>query len=182
MMKCKDGWLSRMLIIGLVATFVVALDQSTKHLVVSLISLHEQIVVIPNFFNLTLIYNPGVAFGMGAELGDGIRQVVLALLAGCALIGIFYFLVKDYMYDRVAQVSIALVVGGGVGNIIDRVSLGRVVDFLDFYYGSYHWPAFNVADSAICVGVVILLFRKPASHIEQAGQSPDPDEGSSLSC
>ena len=153
-----------MITVMLVAAFVViGLDQYSKFLVVQLLSEEEVVSVIPKFFNVTLVYNPGVAFGMMAELPDHIRQFALAGTTLLAFAAIVYFLLKDYYHDLVAQSALAMIIGGAVGNIIDRVRLGRVIDFLDVYYQTYHWPAFNIADSAICVGVAILLIRKPAS-------------------
>jgi signal peptidase II len=142
-----------------VVGFVVGLDQVSKALILDSFESGEIKEIIPGLFNLTLHYNPGVAFGMFADLEDGARILVLTFTTVLALALVFYFLVTEYRYDRSGQFALALVLGGAVGNIIDRVRLGKVVDFLDFYLGTAHWPAFNVADSAICVGVSILLFK-----------------------
>ncbi|MCB0333470.1 MAG: signal peptidase II [Bdellovibrionales bacterium] len=151
-------------IISLSVFLVAFLDQWTKYLIVTSLTLGEQIEIIPGFFNLTLAYNPGAAFGMMADLPDGTRQLVLAGVTLLALCVVFYFLAKDYYHDVVAQSALGLILGGALGNIIDRVRIGVVVDFLDVYLKNYHWPSFNVADSAICIGVGILVFRKPASR------------------
>ncbi len=158
-------------VIGLSVMLVAFLDQWTKFLIVSALTLGERIEIIPGFFNLTLAYNPGAAFGMLGDLPDGTRQLVLGAVTVLALLVVFYFLAKDYYHDLIAQAALGLILGGAVGNIIDRVRLGVVVDFLDVYVQSYHWPSFNVADSAICIGVAILIFRKPAPRDAQASAS-----------
>ena len=144
-----------------VICLVVVSDQITKAIILSSIAEGDNLPLIPGFFNLTLTFNKGAAFGLLADLPDGSRQVILAITTVVALFVVVYFLVNDYKHDRFAQAALALIVGGAVGNIIDRCRLGVVVDFLDVYYSTYHWPAFNVADSCICVGVSILFFRKP---------------------
>lgn len=145
-----------------VTFFVVAiLDQYTKELALNNIAVGDVIVVIPNFFNLILTYNPGAAFGMLSDLPDTQRFIVLAITTTLALGAVLYFFLRDYKHDRFAQIALAMIVGGAVGNIIDRFRHGKVVDFLDFYIGNNHWPAFNIADSAICLGVLVLFFRKP---------------------
>jgi signal peptidase II len=141
--------------------FVVWLDQYTKALVVARFERGEVLPVIPDFFNLILTYNRGAAFGLFSGLPEGMRQVVLGVTSFLALMLVLYFLVRDYKGILAAQIALAFVIGGAVGNLIDRMMLGEVVDFLDFYIGEYHWPAFNVADSAIFVGVALLLFLKP---------------------
>lgn len=140
---------------------VVILDQYTKYLVVANLTLHETIELVPGFFNLILTYNKGAAFGLLADLPDTIRYIALTVTTLIALSAVVYFLLRDYREDFIAQIALSFIVGGAVGNILDRVRLGMVVDFLDVYYNNYHWPAFNVADSAICLGVAVLLFRKP---------------------
>jgi len=142
-----------------VVACIVGLDQLTKAMVLDSFTPGEIREVVPGFFNLTLHFNPGVAFGMFADLEDSLRVLVLTVTTVLALALVFYFLVTEYRYDRGGQFALALVLGGAMGNIIDRIRIGEVVDFLDFYIGTVHWPAFNVADSAICVGVTILIFR-----------------------
>ncbi len=144
-----------------VGLLVVVLDQLSKLMVEKMFTLGEQLPVVDGFFDLTLTYNKGVAFGMFASLEQVPRVIALAGAIGLALLVVAYLLVKEYRRDPIGQVFLAMIVGGAIGNIIDRVRVGAVVDFLDLYYGSYHWPAFNIADSAICVGVLLLLFRKP---------------------
>lgn len=146
-----------------IVVLVAAVDQYTKHLAVAHIPQHATVNIIPNFFNLTLVYNPGVAFGMFSDLSEGSRSLVLGAIILCSLV-LVIFLFFDYYHDLVAQGALALILGGAIGNIIDRFLIGKVVDFLDFFYGTYHWPAFNIADMAICIGVALIILRRPAKH------------------
>ncbi len=110
-------------------------------------------------FNFTLVYNPGAAFGMFSGLPDVWRRTVLIVVSLLALLVVFRFILKDAKGDLVSQLALSAILGGALGNIIDRFRFDAVVDFLDVYYGTYHWPAFNIADSAISVGVVVLVIR-----------------------
>lgn len=149
-------------LVVLVASFTTLIDQATKWAIVQLLSTGEQVEVIPGFFSLTLLFNKGAAFGLFAGIeSDALRYTLLGLSTLVALSILGYVLLKDFCDDVPGQCVVGAVLGGAVGNIIDRVRLGEVIDFLDFYVGSRHWPAFNVADSAICVGVILLLLRKP---------------------
>ncbi len=141
----------------LVLLLVSLVDQWTKDLIVSEFAFGESRPVIPGFFNLVLVYNPGAAFGMMGTLQDGVRQLVLTGSTLFALGVVIYLLCTDYKDDRFGRISLGGVVGGAIGNIIDRATIGKVVDFLDFHLGDAHWPAFNVADSAICIGVTYLV-------------------------
>lgn len=149
---------------SVILAFVVALDQFTKYLVLQNLRRGEVIPLIPDFFNLTLTFNRGAAFGLLSGLPEGTRQLVLAATTLIALTAVLFFLVRDFHGEAVAHYSMALILGGAFGNVIDRVRLGEVVDFLDVYWGAYHWPAFNIADSAICIGVAILLLKKPRAR------------------
>jgi signal peptidase II len=132
---------------------VLLLDQWTKHLIQARLLLHQTIKVIPGFFNLVYITNTGGAFGtFGAERGGlgSILFVVVSLVAvGCIL----FFFIRLKEDERTLSLSLSFVLSGAIGNLIDRLQYGEVVDFLDFYLLSYHWPAFNVADSVICIGI-----------------------------
>lgn len=137
----------------------VLLDQASKAWVVAQIPFHGNIDLVPGLFSITHTYNRGVAFGMLAGVADPWRGLIIGVTTVLALTMIGYFFLFQFRHDPIARVALALVSGGAVGNIIDRVSLGHVIDFLDFFYQDWHWPAFNVADSAVCIGVAILLFR-----------------------
>ncbi len=136
---------------------VLVLDQITKVLVVNSFHLYESYEIIPGFFSLTYLTNKGAAFGFLAGVDAAWRHYFFLSLASVALVllGVaWYRMRKDHPFYGPA---LALIAGGAVGNVIDRVRLGAVVDFLDFYIAGHHWPAFNVADSAITVGVALFL-------------------------
>ena len=150
---------------------VVLLDQYTKYLAVSLLSPAERVKVIPGFFDLTLTFNKGVAFGLFSSIdNDVVRYAVLGVTTVVALGAVLYFFLKELSDALSGQFAFALIVGGAMGNIIDRVRLGAVVDFFLAYYQEYHWPVFNLADSCISVGVaILLLFHSSGSRT--AGKS-----------
>lgn len=152
-----------------VLAIVVVLDQVSKFYVVASLQLHESIEVIPGYFSIILTHNRGAAFGILSGLPEGYRQAALATTTIFALGAVFYLLIHDYYDDLIAQGALAMIVGGAIGNIIDRVRIGKVVDFIDVYYGPHHWPAFNVADSAICVGVCALLLLRPLRGSKKIG-------------
>ena len=139
------------------AGLVIVLDQLSKIWVVNSFELHESLSLIPGFFSLTYITNTGAAFGMLAgQQGLG-RQLFFGAVAILALL-VLYFAFREYRQrGRLYMAAIGLVAGGAVGNLLDRLRLGHVIDFLDVYYRRYHWPAFNVADSAITIGVALFI-------------------------
>ena len=146
------------------SVLVVVADQVTKIWVSGALRPYELVPVIDGFFNLTLAFNTGAAFSFLAQ-GGGWQRWLLSGLAVVVTIVLVVWLARLDRHDRWTAAALSLVIGGAVGNLLDRLRLGHVVDFLDFYLGSWHWPAFNVADSAIVVGVAILLlasFRRPA--------------------
>lgn len=143
-----------------VSTIVIILDRLTKAIIVNTLTLHQSIEVIPGLLNITYIRNSGVAFGLFRDGG----VFGLALLSALSFVAL---IVVVYLYRRTGNkaeaFALSLVAGGAVGNLIDRVRSGEVVDFLDIYIGSHHWPAFNIADSAITIGVIVtilLLYRR----------------------
>ena len=138
----------------MIVAAVIVLDQFTKYVVLQRFSLHESVPVIPGFFNLTYVRNPGAAFGILAGAHGAWRTVFFITISLVALAVIITLVRKTH--DRLPLVAFALIGGGAVGNLIDRVRSGEVVDFIEWYYRSYHWPAFNIADSAISVGVALL--------------------------
>lgn len=136
---------------------VILVDQVTKLYIMRTMRLHESIIVIPNLFNLTYIRNPGAAFGLLANSSNAFRMVFFGLTSIFALGLLGTILVRMPGKDWVGRLSVASILGGAVGNLIDRLRYGEVVDFLDVYVEQYHWPAFNVADSAITIGVILLI-------------------------
>jgi signal peptidase II len=141
------------------AGIVVLLDQITKALILRYLPIYKMIPVIPGFFNITHIQNPGGAFGLMANLGPALRSIIFLFISSLAVGLIFYFYKKTPANYPWLAAAFALIFGGAIGNLIDRVRFGSVVDFLDFYVGNLHWPAFNVADSAIYIGIGIFVFH-----------------------
>jgi signal peptidase II len=142
-----------------IALGIVLLDQWTKFLIHRSMRLHESITVVEGFFAITYIRNPGAAFGFLANLSDHFRLYFFVTVSVVALIFLGAFFLKTPREDFWTQVGISLVVGGAIGNLIDRLRLGEVIDFLDFFVGSVHWPAFNVADSAISIGLALMVLQ-----------------------
>jgi signal peptidase II len=149
----------------IVAAIILVLDQVTKLIALARLVLGLPVPVIDGFFSLTLVMNPGLAFGMLSATPVEWRWVVAVLSMGAlAVLGVMALrLLAEGGW--ITQVALGLIFGGAVGNLIDRARFGAVVDFLDFYWDRYHWPAFNVADSAISVGVAVLALSMllPAS-------------------
>lgn len=136
------------------AVLIVVADQVTKYAVVQYFAHHPPIAVTP-FLNLLLVYNPGAAFSFLSDEAGWQRYLFIAIaLAASAWI---LYLLNRHAAQRLFALALALVLAGAVGNVIDRILIGAVVDFLDFHAGGYHWPAFNVADSAITCGAALLV-------------------------
>ena len=135
---------------------VLVLDQITKVLILDLFSTSLQAIEVLPFFNLVLAWNRGISFGMFGGLGDW-GPWVLVVLALVISVVLARWMIKAE--NRLTLVSLALIIGGALGNVIDRIRFGAVVDFLDVHVLGYHWPAFNVADSAITVGAAILILE-----------------------
>ena len=141
--------------IYIIPIVIILLDQLTKILVLNNIAEHSVVAVMP-YFNLLLTFNKGVSFSLLTS-DSGYAPYLLSAFAVGISICLLYWLKKEK--DKLSRVGLALILGGAIGNVIDRIRFGGVVDFLDFYIGDYHWPAFNVADSAICIGVALILIR-----------------------
>jgi signal peptidase II len=151
---------------GVVGT-VFVVDQITKGLIQRTMRLHESIPIIDRLFSLTYIRNPGAAFGLFAEHGNGLRMAFFVTISVVAILFLWSLFLKTPKEAFLGRLSIAMVMGGALGNLVDRVRFGEVIDFLDFYIGTYHWPAFNMADSCISVGVALMLWyfiRTPSLH------------------
>lgn len=147
------------LIFFLGAAVIVALDQITKSAITARFSFHESYPVINGFFNLVYVMNPGAAFGFLANASQTFRYIFFSGITILAAGLIVYYLVKSKPRNLLLVGSLTLIFGGAVGNLIDRLRFGAVVDFLDVYIGTMHWPAFNVADSAITVGAVLMIWE-----------------------
>ncbi|MBL1322036.1 MAG: signal peptidase II [Methylophaga sp.] len=148
---------------------VIVLDQASKWIMSSLLSLHDTLAVMP-FFNLTMAHNYGAAFSFLAGAGGWQRWFFIGLTTVIS-IALFIWLKKLSSYAKLEAISISLILGGAIGNVIDRIYFGYVVDFLDFYYGTAHFAAFNIADSAICVGAGLLILDSFVSKPEQEQKS-----------
>jgi signal peptidase II len=157
---------SRYRLLALTTLFVVAADQLTKLWIVGSIRLGQSRPVIPGLLSLTYVRNRGVAFGVFSE--RGLSALVFIAVALAALGLILYFIRQAGERERVLCAALSLIFAGAVGNLIDRLRVGEVIDFLDLYMGSYHWPAFNVADAAITVGGLLLA----ANLLRQGGEPP----------
>ena len=161
--------------VSLVAAAVVALDQLSKYLIVTLVALHARIEVLPGLLNIIHIRNSGIAFGLFRQIGSPYRMLTLTAVTVVTLLLIVYLITQISREHRLETVSLALILGGAVGNLIDRFRLGEVIDFVDVYWRNYHWPAFNLADAAISIGMVLFLagelFRKKhaASSADHTG-------------
>lgn len=138
---------------------IILLDQLTKQQIMQTMRLHESIPVIPNLFSLTYIRNPGAAFGLLAGSSNAFRMVFFGLTSIFALGLLGTILLRMPEEDWVGRISVTGILGGAIGNLIDRLRFGEVIDFLDVYIETYHWPAFNVADSAITIGVIFLIIH-----------------------
>jgi len=145
--------------LAIISTIVVVLDQVTKVAVQKAITPYHAIKVIPGFFNLTHVYNPGGAFGFAADQSAMVRAVLFLFISALALIFIFYFYKKTPDSYRMLATGFALIFGGAIGNLIDRIRFGTVVDFLSFYFRGWSWPSFNIADIAISAGMVIFVYH-----------------------
>ncbi len=148
-----------LIIFFLGAAVIIALDQITKSAITSRFALHEVYPVISGFFNLVYVMNPGAAFGFLASASETFRYIFFTGITVLAAGLIIYYLVKSNPRNLLLSGSLTLIFGGAVGNLIDRLRFGAVVDFLDIYIGGAHWPAFNVADSAITMGAILMIWE-----------------------
>jgi signal peptidase II len=138
------------------AALVVLLDQASKLAVLRLLEPYQVMPVVPDFFNLTLAFNRGASFSFLAEAG-GWQRWLFSGIAAVAAVVIIVLLRRTPPGDRLNGYGLALVLGGAIGNLVDRLRLGHVVDFFDVYHRAWHFPAFNVADSAITIGAALLV-------------------------
>jgi signal peptidase II len=160
----------------LTVVLLVILDQVTKYFIHTDMSLHESIPVIPGFFSITYIRNPGAAFGFLAGASPTFRYVFFIGITIAAIGLILHYLQTYAAGDHLLTISLGMILSGAVGNLIDRVRFGEVIDFLDVYLGTAHWPAFNIADSAISVGAFILFIHLIRQKKTAPGSLP-PHQG-----
>lgn len=156
------------------ALVLIALDQLTKTLVASNLHLHECVPVINGFLNLVHVRNPGAAFGFLSKAPAYFRSVFFIAVTLAAMGLILYYIRQNRVTEKRVVLALSLIFAGAAGNLIDRVRFGEVIDFIDVYISVHHWPAFNIADSAISAGAVLLLLSlikgKPAESEKKSGQ------------
>ena len=151
---------NRYLVTAVLSSIIVALDQLTKVLVLSRFKLGESIPVIENFFNLTFVKNYGAAFGFLSQSHPEFREIFFLAMPPVAMVVIGTLIKKAPADDKMQIYALSSILGGAIGNYIDRLRFRYVVDFLDFHwFNQYSWPAFNIADSAIVIGVGVLMYQ-----------------------
>jgi len=138
--------------------FLLIIDQLTKAVISRSISLHTSLNLISGFFNLTHIRNKGAIFGLFSRSNSSVVHILMMLVSLAALSFIMYYFLKSFPGERLLIFSLSLILAGALGNLIDRIFKGYVIDFLDFYVKDWHWPTFNFADFCITIGAVILIF------------------------
>lgn len=159
------------------AGLTVLLDQITKLWALAVIDPFRPIEVVPGLVNLVLVFNRGAAFGFLNRADIRWQTTFFVCVASLAIVLVFHLLRTAERIDKVLFTGLGLILGGAVGNMIDRIRLGEVVDFVDVYLGEYHWPAFNVADVAISAGAGLLLLSFFLSHGSRQGPQPGQDGG-----
>jgi signal peptidase II len=145
-----NNCMSKRTFIILISSIVIALDFITKKIILARVMLHESINVLP-FLNIVHVENKGAAFGSFTGLGNNVFIIISII----AIIFILVYLSK--VHQKLEFISLSLVLGGAIGNLLDRIQFGKVIDFIDFFVGKWHWPSFNVADSALTVGIILFL-------------------------
>jgi signal peptidase II len=161
------GWKNPWGRLILISSGVILADQVSKWIVAQTLNLYDQVVVIPGFFNLTHLLNPGGAFGLFATQPLGVRRFIFLFLSSVVALFVLWFYQKVAVSRAFLSVGLAMIFGGALGNLVDRFRFGQVVDFLDFYLGHAHWPAFNLADSAISIGMGILIYHVVLNKIPE---------------
>ena len=143
----------------LLVAATLVLDRWTKALIQNRFDLNDSVPVIDGLFNITYVRNTGVAFGIFSSISSPAKSVMLSIFTAFAAIVVVTYSVRSPARNRLLQTALALILGGALGNLYDRLAYGYVVDFLEFYVRAYHWPSFNVADTAISVGVLLLAIE-----------------------
>ena len=160
--------MKKAVLVASVAAAVVALDQATKYYIRNTVALYDSFPVVDSFFHITHVANPGGAFNFLSRTHESVRMPFFYLATALALGALVYFVRQIPARQTGLLVALAGILGGAVGNLIDRIRFGAVTDFLDVFWGNYHWPAFNVADSFISVGVIVLLIHSLRSPHDTA--------------
>jgi signal peptidase II len=149
-------WRGRHLELWIIA-IVVLLDQATKAVIRMRFNLYDEVEIIPGLLNFTRVHNSGAAFGLLNAADLPMKSVLLGIIAAVALGGLAFYAASLPFEHRLTRLGLACIIGGAAGNLIDRVTAGYVVDFVDFYWRGWHFWAFNVADTAITIGVGLMI-------------------------
>ncbi len=164
----------------ILAGAVVAADQLSKRVISSELRLGEVRAIVEGAFNLTHTLNRGAAFSLMADASSSFKLGLLILVSVLASVVVLALLWRSRQESRVARTGLAMILGGALGNLWDRIGNGSVIDFLDFYFGSYHWPVFNLADAAIVLGALLVLYeiffgeeRRPARRGDAGRRPPE---------
>lgn len=163
--------MNRWVLFSLISGFGLLADQASKLYVDKVMSLHQSIPVIDGLFSFTYLRNRGAAFSFLSEVSWRLPFFIVVTLI--AAVVILVALKKMREDQKLAQISLAMIFSGAIGNLIDRVRLGEVIDFLDVYWQTHHWPAFNIADSLICVGVALIALDMFREERRQAALTPE---------
>jgi len=169
LLRCLEEMKKNDVIFFITAAAIILLDQITKHYIDSYMSVGDSFTVIQGLFNITHVRNPGAAFGIFSKSPEIFRTVFLIAVTSAAMVLILYYIRMNRERGGLLNLAMSLIFGGAIGNLIDRIRFGEVIDFLDFYIGSNHWPAYNVADSAISTGAVLLLLAMIWKKGEKGG-------------
>jgi signal peptidase II len=156
-----------------ILTLIIVIDQVSKFWIVNRLELYQDEVVIPGFMNLTYLTNSGAAFSLLADLDSPWRHYFFLCIGAVALVGLTLMWYRQRKNRLLYGIALALIAGGAAGNMLDRLRAGVVVDFIDIYIGAYHWPAFNVADSVICIGVTLFLIitiQEERNNLKKRGE------------
>ncbi len=142
---------------GILAAFLVFLfDQASKYYVTFLLFKEKRYIEVTSFFNLVFVKNTGISFSMFAD-SEGVAKIILLGVISCIILWLCYWMYKEK--DQTTKLSLGIIIGGALGNMLDRITYGGVVDFLDFHVKNHHWPAFNLADSFIFIGAFIMVIQ-----------------------
>ena len=160
----------------LISGALILIDQWTKFLVIIHIPLYFSVRVIDNFFNITHIRNPGVAFGLFANQESEYKALFFIIISAIAIVAILIIFHQTPNNRRMVRTGLTLILSGAVGNLMDRIIHKEVIDFIDFYYQKFHWPAFNVADSCITIGVALMILDLFCHHPEANAVSKSSGE------
>jgi signal peptidase II len=169
-MPSQGTFMARYRTLAVITMISLIFDQLTKLYVDATFQLHETVPVVRGFFHLTYVRNKGAAFGILAD--NAVRIPFFITVSIVALLGILWYIKRIREDQKLALFSLSLIFSGALGNLIDRIRLGEVIDFLDVFWQRHHWPAFNVADSAITVGVTLLFIEMWREERKAAAEKP----------